>query len=136
LARQAHHDGCTHGNLHTDPALRIIDYEIEIKPVDSPLTFKDTKEGTFGIRLATALAEEHGGRMVNAEGQETEKMFGVKRSPWVDYYGKINGETVGVAIFDNPSNPRYPTYWMSRALVSSPPISSACMISPAANPRT
>jgi len=71
--------------------------KIEIKPVDSPLTFKDTKEDV-GIRLATALAEEHGGRMVNAEGQETEKNVWGKRSPWVDYYGKINGETVGVAI--------------------------------------
>jgi Methane oxygenase PmoA len=33
----------------------------------------------------------------------------------VDYYGPVNGQTVGIAIFDHPSNPRYPTYWHSRA---------------------
>ncbi len=53
--------------------------------------------------------------MVNAEGRETEKNVWGKRSPWVDCYGKVDGQTVGVAIFDNPSNPRYPMYWHARA---------------------
>lgn len=79
------------------------------------LTFGDTKEGTFGIRLATSMTEAKGGRMVNAEGKETEKNVWGKRSPWADYYGQVDGETVGVAIFDHPSNPRHPTYWHSRA---------------------
>jgi hypothetical protein len=100
--------------FYSDPALRIIDYEIDVAPVGGPLTFGDVIEGTFGIRLATALSETHTGRMVNAEGLETEKNVWGKRSPWVDYYGQIDGKTVGVAIFDNPSNPRYPTYWMAR----------------------
>ncbi len=100
--------------FYSDPVLRIIDYEIKINPVGGPLTFGDIKEGVFGIRLATALSENHTGRMVNAEGQQTEKNVWGKRSPWVDYYGRVDGKAVGVAIFDNPSNPRYPTYWMSR----------------------
>ncbi len=81
------------------------------------LTFADTKEGTFGIRLATSMTEEKGGggRMMNAEGKETEKNVWGKRSAWVDYCGPVDGQTVGVAIFDNPANPRYPTYWHSRA---------------------
>jgi hypothetical protein len=33
----------------------------------------------------------------------------------VDYFGQVDGQTVGVAIFDNPANPRHPTYWHSRA---------------------
>jgi hypothetical protein len=32
----------------------------------------------------------------------------------VDYSGAINGEKLGVAIFDSPANPRFPTYWHSR----------------------
>jgi hypothetical protein len=100
--------------FYSDPTLRVIDYEIEVTPVGGPLTFGDVIEGTFGIRLATALSENRTGRMVNAQGQETEKNVWGKRSPWVDYFGQIDGKTVGVAIFDNPSNPRYPTYWMSR----------------------
>jgi hypothetical protein len=27
----------------------------------------------------------------------------------------VDGQTVGIAIFDNPANPRSPTYWHSRA---------------------
>lgn len=100
--------------FYSGPVLRTIDYEIEVRPAHR-LTFGDTKEGTFGIRLATSMTEDKGGRMVNAEGRETEKNVWGKRSPWVDYYGKVDGQTVGVAIFDNPSNPRYPMYWHARA---------------------
>jgi hypothetical protein len=100
--------------FYSDPELRIIDYEISIES-SHRLTFGDTKEGTFGIRLATDLSEDRTGKMVNAEGQATEKNVWGKRSPWVDYSGKVDGKPVGVAIMDNPSNPRYPTYWHSRA---------------------
>ncbi len=101
--------------FYSDPKLRIIDYEILIDPLEK-ITFGDTKEGTFGIRLATSMNENKGaGRMVNAEGAETEKNVWGKRSPWVDYCGPVEGQTAGVAIFDHPSNPRHPTYWHSRA---------------------
>ncbi|HUS05375.1 MAG TPA: DUF6807 family protein, partial [Bryobacteraceae bacterium] len=65
--------------------------------------------------LATSLSEDRTGRMVNAEGQEGEKKVWGKRSPWVDYFGKVEDKTVGVTIMDHPSNPRHPTYWHSRA---------------------
>jgi hypothetical protein len=99
--------------IQSDPVLRIIDYEILIEPVQK-VTFGDTKEGTFGIRLATPLSGQRTGMMVNAEGQETEKNVWGKRSNWVDYFGQVDGKTVGVAIMDHPSNPRHPTYWHSR----------------------
>jgi hypothetical protein len=94
--------------------LRIIDFEIRIEALRE-LKFVDTKEGTFGIRLATPLSEDKGGKMVNAEGAQTEKNVWGKQSPWVDYFGTLEGQTVGVAIMDNPSNPRHPTYWHARA---------------------
>lgn len=100
--------------FHSGPVLRIIDYEIRIEPRE-PLTFGDTKEGTFGIRLASSMTEDRTGKMVNAEGAQTEKNVWGKRSPWVDYFGQVDGNTVGIAIMDSPSNPRHPTYWHSRA---------------------
>ena len=100
--------------FHADPTLRMIDYEVSIEP-RIRLTYGDTKEGTFAIRLATALSEDRTGRMVSADGRETEKNVWGKRSPWVDYYGQVDGQTVGVAIFDHPSNPRHPTWWHARA---------------------
>lgn len=100
--------------FYSDPELRTIDYQIAIQPLVK-LIFGDTKEGTLGIRLATSLTEDRTGKMVNAEGLETEKNVWGKRSAWVDYFGQVDGKTVGVAIFDHPSNPRHPTYWHSRA---------------------
>ena len=97
-----------------DPVLRVIDFEIRIDALRQ-LKFGDTKEGTFGIRLATALSEDRSGRMVNAEGGQTEKDVWGKQSPWVDYFGPVDGKTVGIAVMDNPANPRYPTYWHARA---------------------
>jgi hypothetical protein len=100
--------------FHPGADLRIIDFEIRIEALRE-LKFADTKEGTFGIRLATPLSEDRSGRMVNAEVAQTEKNVWGKQSPWVDYFGPLEGKTVGIAIMDNPANPRHPTYWHARA---------------------
>jgi Methane oxygenase PmoA len=100
--------------FHSDPKLRIIDCDIKLTAV-VPAKFGDTKEGTFAIRLSTQLDEKHTGKMVSSDGKEGEKLVWGKAFPWVDYYGQIDGEALGVAIFDHPSNPRYPTYWHARS---------------------
>jgi hypothetical protein len=92
---------------------RIIDFDIRLTGVEKS-HFGDTKEGTFALRLTAPLDGKHTGRMVNAEGKAGEKQVWGKPSPWVDYAGTLEGETVGVAIFDHPSNPKHPTYWHSR----------------------
>ena len=33
---------------------------------------------------------------------------------WVDYWGEVEGDTVGIAIFDHPDNLRHPTTWHAR----------------------
>jgi hypothetical protein len=53
--------------------------------------------------------------MVAADGRKGEKEVWGKRSPWVDYSGALDGEKLGIAIFDHPSNPKHPTYWHSRS---------------------
>jgi hypothetical protein len=109
--------------FYSDPALRTIDFDITLKALDK-VVFGDTKEGTFAIRLAAGLEEpEKGkpelpkrtGKMVNAEGATGEENVWGKRSNWVDHYGEVEGETLGIAILDHPANPRHPTYWHSRA---------------------
>ena len=95
------------------PALRIIDFDITLK-APAKVVFGDTKEGAFAIRLADPLIEKQGGKMVNAEGAQGMKNVWGKRSNWVDYSGTLDGEPVGIAIFDHPSNPRHPTYWHAR----------------------
>ncbi len=100
--------------FYSDPALRAMDFDIRLDALEK-VKFGDTKEGTFAIRLATDLEEKHTGKMVNAEGKEGEKQVWGKRSPWVDYSGTLEGEKLGIAILDHPTNPRHPTYWHSRA---------------------
>jgi hypothetical protein len=100
--------------FYSDPKLRTIDLDILLTAVDK-VKFGDTKEGCFAIRLAAPLEEKRGGKMVSSDGKLGEKQIWGKQFPWVDYYGDIEGETLGVTIMDHPSSPRHPTYWHSRA---------------------
>jgi Methane oxygenase PmoA len=96
-----------------DDQTRIIDCEFTIIANHGPVKMGDTKEGTFGIRVVKAL-DSPPGRMVNSNGAVGEKAIWGKRADWVDYDGKVAGEDVGIAVFDNPKNFRHPTYWHAR----------------------
>ena len=97
-----------------DPKLRTIDFRIALTAATEDVTFGDTKEGAFAIRLAEPFTERKGGRMVDADGRATMAQVWGKRSNWVDYTAELDGERLGVAMFDHPSNPRHPTYWHAR----------------------
>jgi Methane oxygenase PmoA len=97
-----------------DEQSRLIDCEFAIHATHGPIVMGDTKEGTFAIRVVKAL-DSPPGHMVNANGAIGEKAIWGKRSNWVDYYGRVAGEDVGVAMFDHPRNLRAPTYWHARA---------------------
>jgi hypothetical protein len=100
--------------FYSDPKNRIIDFNITLTAATGDVTFGDTKEGAFAIRLADSFTEKKGGKMIDADGRS--KMINIwgKRSNWVDYTAEVEGEQLGVAIFDHPSNPRHPTYWHAR----------------------
>jgi hypothetical protein len=98
----------------SDPKLRTIDFRIALTPPTEEVTFGDTKEGAFAIRLAEPFTERRGGKMVDADGRVGMAQVWGKRSNWVDYTAEVDGERLGVAIFDHPSNPRHPTYWHAR----------------------
>ncbi len=96
------------------PTLRTVDFDITLSAKQS-VTFGDEKDGFFALRLRPELQEDKGtGYIVNAEGLATEKNAWGKPSNWVDYYGNVGVERVGVAIFDHPDNPRHPTRWHVR----------------------
>ena len=109
--------------FYSHPTLRTIDIDITLRALEQ-VKFGDTKEGTFAIRITAGLEEPQRrspavpprtGQMVSAEGKKGEKEVWGKRSPWVDYAGELEGEKLGIAIFDHPSNPKHPTYWHSRS---------------------
>lgn len=97
-----------------DPVLRIIDFDVNFTALDK-VTFGDTKEGFFAIRLRDELSESRGtGKLISSDGKIGMKQIWGKQFPWVDYSGTLEGKKVGVAIFDAPSNIRHPTYWHAR----------------------
>ena len=99
----------------TDGDARWIDFDITLKATAGPITFGDTKEGCFGVRVPSTMKVDakQGGRIVNSHGQTDKDAWG-KAAPWVDYHGPVDGETVGIAIFNHPSSFRFPTYWHVR----------------------
>jgi methane monooxygenase PmoA-like len=101
------------------PALRIIDFEIDLTAIDR-VKFGDGKDCCFGIRIAPQLQEDKvikvkgqpdvtipgpPGVIANSEGKTTEKLVWGKPADWCDYSGAIDGEKLGIAIFDHPKNP-------------------------------
>ncbi|MEZ6124592.1 MAG: PmoA family protein [Planctomycetaceae bacterium] len=89
---------------------RLLTCRIELSAVDRDVTFHDTKEGFFAVRVAHSMREMEGGRISNAEGLKGEKDCWGKTSPWVDYVGEVDGQTVGVALMDAPENFRKSRY--------------------------
>jgi hypothetical protein len=102
---------------------RTMDLDFKLTPLTT-IKFGDAKDGVFAIRLAAGLEEgdkksppspPRTGIMTAADGCKTEKECWGTKSNWLDYYGKVDGEAVGVAVLDSPANPRHPAYWHTRA---------------------
>jgi hypothetical protein len=98
------------------PDVCLFDFAITIRATDGPVEFGDTKEGTFGIRVASPMdvtpahPEAH---ITNSEGQRDGEAWG-KPAAWCDYSAPINGTMVGISVFDHPTSFRHPTYWHVR----------------------
>lgn len=100
----------------SNPSERMLDFAITLHASNGDLTFGDTKEGSMAVRLAETMrlkGKVGKGHIVNSEGVRDGQTWG-KRAKWCDYYGPVDGKTVGIAIFDHPHNPRYPTWWHVR----------------------
>ncbi len=92
---------------------RLMAFDIHFTPAKGAglVTFEDTKEGLFGIRLGNTVREKGStGQVVNDEGVETSTMNWGKHSKWIDYSGPVDGKIHGAAIFDHPENPRPSRY--------------------------
>lgn len=78
------------------------------------LTFGDTDDGGFGLRLREEFRQDRGAKLANSEGLTgTENIWG-KPAKWVHYEAMVEGKAAGVAVLDHPSNLRHPTTWHAR----------------------
>ena len=103
------------------PEGRLFAFDITLKATVCPISFGDTKEGSFGIRTHDALrpSERTGATVTTAEGKvlpppvkDNLPIWG-HPAAWIDYSGQVDGKDVGIAVFDHPKNP--PANWHVRA---------------------
>jgi len=116
---------------------RIIDRMSTLSTSMPEVSFADTKEGAFAIRVAKFLEfpsekpqkyiDDYGnitevpavnnegvnGNYLSSEGTEGGGVWG-KRAKWMNLYGTQGPDTLSLLIMDHPSNLNYPTYWHAR----------------------
>ncbi len=103
------------------PEGRLFVFDITLKANVCPITFGDTKEGSFGVRVHDGLRpkEKDGATVTTADAKVIEPpakdnlaIWGFPTA-WIDYSGKVDGKEVGIAAFDHPNNPA--SNWHVRA---------------------
>jgi len=100
---------------NTSASGRLFDIDITLTAAYGDVTLGETKEaGPLGVRVNNRLRVDETGTMVNGCGGINEGEIWMKRAPWCDYYGVTDGRTCGIALFDNPENIRYPSWWHAR----------------------
>lgn len=84
---------------------------------ETDVTFGDTKEGSFALRVCPTLRHEGKvaqGTILNSEKQTNGSAWG-KRARWVSYQGPDPvGNPSAVTMMDHPSNHNHPTHWHAR----------------------
>lgn len=102
-------------SFHATDTTRVIDFDQDFIAADGDVRFDDRKDAGLSIRVPTSMAVDSnlGGRIVTSEGL-TDKEAWATAAKWCDYSGPVEGETLGVAMFNHPSSLRYPTRWHVR----------------------
>lgn len=124
--------------LHDYGTARLFVFDIDLLAGEMPVTFGDTKEGAFGVRVNDAIREKGGkGKLENADGKTGMAACWGHLSDWCDYSGPIDGKVAGLAIFDDPGNP-YQACWHARdyGLMAANPFGRAKSGFPAMKGRT
>jgi Methane oxygenase PmoA len=120
-----------------DKNSRAIDHITTLQAQDEKVVFHDDKEGMLGLRVTRALempsttaevfTDANGnpttvakldntgvtGDYLTSEGKKGDEAWST-RGRWCMLSGKVGDDPVTIAIFDNPKNPNFPTYWHAR----------------------
>jgi hypothetical protein len=94
------------------PGVRTIDRATTWTAADKAVTFNDTKEGAFGIRVARSL-EAPEGRYIGSDGKTGDDVWGT-RGPWMGLVGDVESKPITIAIFNHSSSYGFPTAWHAR----------------------
>jgi hypothetical protein len=95
---------------------RLITVTSTVTAKEFGVTFGDTKEGSFGIRVNDTMRMTNkagDGLLTNSNGKSGMKDCWGYLADWCDYSGTVAGKKVGVAVFDHPKN-AHRSYWHAR----------------------
>jgi hypothetical protein len=126
----------TRFSFRADALSRSID-RVTTLAAKGKLTFRDTKEGMLGLRVARGLEQPADkpevftdatgkptavpvldntgvtGLYTSSEGLTGDAVWGT-RARWMALTGHVGDENVVLLLLDHPQNPGYPTYWHAR----------------------
>ena len=106
---------CTYTFYNQQADCRYVDISLTFKASYGSVIFEKTKEaGPLGVRLADQLRGDRGGYIENSFGARGEAECWGRSANFCVCGGEANGHMLGVAIFDNEKNERYPTSWHVR----------------------
>lgn len=71
---------------------------------DEDLYFGDQEEMGLGVRVATPLAVQKGGQIIDSTGRKNERQVWGQQADWCAYRGMVDGKPVGIAIMPHPGN--------------------------------
>ncbi|MEI6946086.1 PmoA family protein [Paraflavisolibacter sp. H34] len=98
---------------------RIID-RVTTLTAAQDVVFNDVKDGLIALRIARRLQlpahkkdSLSTGNYLSSRGIEGDSVWSTRAS-WCLLYGKLEADSISIAIIDHPSNPGYPTYWHAR----------------------
>ena len=95
----------------------LIDLQFSFSSVNKIVHLKKTSFGFLGVRMAKSIGVFDGSGLIqNSEGAVNEREVFHKVASWCDYSGLVT-DTLrnGIAIFDHPDNPHYPSHWHVRS---------------------
>jgi len=119
------------------PDLRAVDRITTLTALDQPVVFHDDKEGMLGLRVRRELEQPSNEPLVftdasgrptpvkvmnntgvtglyrSSEGKTGDAVWGT-RARWTMLTGRVDQESVTLAILDHPKNTGFPTYWHAR----------------------
>lgn len=101
--------------FHVSNGMRVLDFDSDIIATDGPVSVEDKKDAGLSIRVPTSMAVDTagGGHIITSEGKKDKDAWAT-HGKWCDYYGPVDGETVGVAMLNHPGSFRFPTGWHVR----------------------
>lgn len=96
-------EACRIGIL-TRPEGYVLKWDSTFRSSQAPFAFGDQEEMGLGVRVATPLAVDKGGQIMDSEGRKNGKQVWGKQADWCEYSCLLEGQRAGIVLMPDPQN--------------------------------